>query len=372
MTATLGVLLFASFLTAAPSSPAGAQEAPPTTTQTPAPDACAEQAGRSLTVATKPVAPFVFLDEGQEPRGFSIELWQLIAARLGTRTEYRGSQTVNEVLSSVESGQADSAIAAISITPERQQRFDFSTPMFTSGLGTMVHRDRGSGVGQVLTTFLRLLGWAAGILVLLVFVAGVVVWLIERNKNDDFHHGPKGIADGMWWAVVTMATVGYGDRVTRTHWGRLFSVVWIFLGIALVAQFTAAITARLTVNELTSAPTSLDQLAGDRIVTVQDTAAAKLLEQRGLRPQLVDSIDTMVAEVTERRADAAVYDTPVLEYRASLDERLQVIGDPLSLDYYGIAFRPGDPLRECVDRALTDLIDDGSWQRLHDAWFRPR
>ena len=49
--------------------------------------------------------------------------------------------------------------------------------------------------------------------------------------------------------------------------------------------------------------------------------------------------------------------------------RLLVVGDPLTLDYYGVAFPTGSPLRECVDRALIDIVEDGTWQRLHDSWF---
>ena len=278
--------------------------------------------------------------------------------------------TVPQLLDEVAAGRADVANAAISITADRHQRMDFTTPTFTSGLRVLVSPQDdptfGEGFGRLFETYLV---WAALAFVGLVVVAGTIVWLIERRRNPEFHHGIAGIGEGMWWAVVTMFTVGYGDRVARTPWGRLFSALWILVGIVLVAQFTATITAGLTVDELTAAPTSLDALADDRVVTVRDTAAAALLDQRNIPSVLVGSVDEMVDEVAEGRADAAVYDGPILEHRATLDRRLAVVGEPLSLDYYGMAVPTGSDRLECIDRALAEVVEDGTWQRLHDSWF---
>lgn len=47
---------------------------------------------------------------------------------------------------------------------------------------------------------------------------------------------------GMWWAVQTVTTVGYGDEVPGDTWGRLLAAAVMLLGIGFVTVITAAIT----------------------------------------------------------------------------------------------------------------------------------
>jgi voltage-gated potassium channel Kch len=80
---------------------------------------------------------------------------------------------------------------------------------------------------------------AAGVIVsataAVVVVAGVLMRILDRHEYPD-------IWVGMWWALQTVTTVGYGD-VTPKHWsGRLVAVFVMLEGIAFLAIVTAAIT----------------------------------------------------------------------------------------------------------------------------------
>src|SRR5260221_9433207 len=102
--------------------------------------AAAEDAAHAnvLRVAVKPIAPFV-LKQGTELTGFSIELWNALAQSLKVDTVWVDVATVGDQLQSVKSGKADAAIAAITITKEREADVDFTQPYFDSGLQIMVH-----------------------------------------------------------------------------------------------------------------------------------------------------------------------------------------------------------------------------------------
>jgi voltage-gated potassium channel len=51
----------------------------------------------------------------------------------------------------------------------------------------------------------------------------------------------NSVWDGVWWAIVTMGTVGYGDKFPITVGGRVVGIVLIFTGVGLMSLFTATI-----------------------------------------------------------------------------------------------------------------------------------
>ncbi len=55
--------------------------------------------------------------------------------------------------------------------------------------------------------------------------------------------------DGIWWAVVTVTTVGYGDLYPTTVQGRLIGMVLMFTGIGFLSLLTAAIASRFVKQE---------------------------------------------------------------------------------------------------------------------------
>jgi voltage-gated potassium channel len=77
--------------------------------------------------------------------------------------------------------------------------------------------------------------YLAGAMSVVAAAAGVTAWLIDRR---DFHT----LGDGLWWALVTLATVGYGDIVPHTAWGRVVGAVVIVLGVTFLSLLTATIT----------------------------------------------------------------------------------------------------------------------------------
>jgi voltage-gated potassium channel len=81
------------------------------------------------------------------------------------------------------------------------------------------------------------------------FLGAWLVMLFEQNaKGSNIHSYP----DALWWAIVTVTTVGYGDRFPTTEGGRAVAVVLMLLGISLIGVLTATI-ASVFVKEHTDA-----------------------------------------------------------------------------------------------------------------------
>lgn len=70
---------------------------------------------------------------------------------------------------------------------------------------------------------------------MILLLGGVGFWLLDPGVHT--------IADGLWLAFTTAATVGYGDIVPSTHASRLFAVIVVLLGLAVLSLATASLAA---------------------------------------------------------------------------------------------------------------------------------
>jgi voltage-gated potassium channel Kch len=105
--------------------------------------------------------------------------------------------------------------------------------------------------------------YLAGATVVLSVAAGVTVWLIDRR---DF----PTLGDGLWWSLVTLATVGYGDIVPHTAWGRVVGAAVIVVGVTFLSLLTATITTYFV---------SADQAARDASAAGSEVTLEQILER---------------------------------------------------------------------------------------------
>jgi hypothetical protein len=114
---------------------------------------------------------------------------------------------------------------------------------------------------------------AIGLLVLIFLTAGIIVWSFERRRNSEmFGDGPvQGIGQGIWWAVVTMTTLGYGDKAPKTIGGRIVAIIWMIFSVVFIASFTANITTSLTISELRGRVRGFNDLYTARVGSIFNT-----------------------------------------------------------------------------------------------------
>jgi voltage-gated potassium channel len=80
---------------------------------------------------------------------------------------------------------------------------------------------------------------AVGIITFLVVIfASISILLVETDPNSNI----KTAEDSIWWSLVTVTTVGYGDKYPVTTEGRLIGVALMFVGVGLFGTFTAYIS----------------------------------------------------------------------------------------------------------------------------------
>jgi voltage-gated potassium channel len=122
------------------------------------------------------------------------------------------------------------------------------------------------------------LRYAGLILVIVVVGGGVIFSAVERSAQH------VSIEDGIWWAIVTVTTVGYGDIVPHTDAGRGVAVIVMITGIGTAALLVGAASQRFVVGEVSSGEG--DTPAAPTITDVHEELIALRADVAALRAQL--------------------------------------------------------------------------------------
>jgi polar amino acid transport system substrate-binding protein len=328
-------------------------------------------AQKTLMVAIKPLTPFVMkTSSGFE--GYSIDLWNAIASKNGWKTQFKYLKNVKEVLNAVASKQADVGIAGISITKEREKMVDFSLPMFNSGLQVLVPvRPTFNPMTAFRNFFSPQLGFVALMILSSILIAGHVMWLVMRHRPDYPKGYLKGVTEGIWWAAMSFPQNDLGEKNPRSVIGRLAGMFWMVISVVLLANFTASVTANLTVQQIQGGIRGINDLPGKRVLTVAGTTSEAYLTQNAVRFQTTPTIEQAISQLERGLADAVVYDAPVLQYQASHASNggLTVVGDIFKPEYYGIAIPLGSPNRKAINETLTEMIGAGELTQIQQHWF---
>jgi voltage-gated potassium channel len=109
-----------------------------------------------------------------------------------------------------------------------------------------------------------------------VIVGGAVFASVEESNE----HGVITTWDGIWWAITTVTTVGYGDIYPESTAGRMIAITIMLVGIGFVALLTAFIADRF-INVSTAA-----EAKEDLILEELQSISARL---DGLERRLEDS-----------------------------------------------------------------------------------
>jgi voltage-gated potassium channel len=84
------------------------------------------------------------------------------------------------------------------------------------------------------------------------------MYIIEGNSNPQFANIPKS----MYWAIVTITTVGYGDMTPQTPFGQFVASILMIVGYGVIAIPTGIVTAEIShakLGELNEAEILKDQ-----------------------------------------------------------------------------------------------------------------
>ncbi|WP_308492595.1 ABC transporter substrate-binding protein [Microbacterium terrisoli] len=123
-----------------------------------------------------------------------------------------------------------------------------------------------------------------------------------------------------------------------------------------------------------SSITSFDQLKGKRVAVVQGTVQDDYATHNGLNPVRVPDYNAALNQLRTGTADAWVSPAEIGEKTASESNgKIVAVAKELSENGMAYAVAPGnDKLREALNKALDEVIADGTWQKLEDRYYPGR
>ena len=330
----------------------------------------------TLKVAVYDVPPYGHVEADGTIDGASVDLWRRVAQALGREYRLIPVAEMEAILTGLERKDYDAAIGAITITPGRLARVDFSYPAHRSGVAAAFRRERGplaafAAYSSVVAELSPLIAITAVLLVAM----GVAMWLVEKSKRKPIHESAVASwRDGVYWAVVTMTTVGYGDMTPKTTSGRAIAILWMLASVALVSILSTTLVSKMTAEQVVvRRPLVEADLVGKRLAAVAHSSGAEFLDQRRLRFAPFNDLPSALAALEGGETDAVVNSIGALQY-AIANGFTATIEPPrgvLQPAFMAIALPPGSALEKRLDAALVDITASAEWRRVEASYFAP-
>lgn len=289
--------------------------------------------------------------------GVSVDLFEEIAENNDWEIEYVNVPLADR-MTAISTGTVDVYLPAVTVTAEREEKYDFSYTYFKDYLAVTTHEQ--NSFGTYIWNFLTKSLGALGIMVpVLCLVAFIYYWFEKRTVFTTWKEEAREYFDSTYWAMTTAATVGYGDESAKTVLGRITSMIWMVFGI----MFFSWIITQINSNEI---QTSIDTRSlPQNLVVVSGTTAADFLATTDL---------TYFTVETEKELIEAYKNGAEIFHDQSLITALLPEAHTLRIDeapqYYGFLFPEESPYIENTNRELLRTLQSPKWNGIRSTHLK--
>lgn len=313
----------------------------------------------------------VTMREGKQLKGMWVDIWEELARRLNYDYEYIYCHSFERCIKDLQNGKLDVTLSGTTVSLARERLMDYSHPIQKGGQMILVRTSESMWWRVIDIIMSKSLLYVLLIFLGILLLSAHVIWWIERKVNPVFPRAYlRGILEGVWWTVVTLTTVGYGDKIPKKVAGKIFAIFWMIAGYFVLAYFTASISAVLTLTYLNSDIQGLHDLKGKKVAT------AKGQYEIFLRPFNMDlvsfeTIDDCYSALEQGEVDAVIFDDLALKYYASHygQGKLEVVGSLFLEHYWALGLQSNSPIQESLNREILKLKEEGFIQEKYQQWY---
>ena len=342
----------------------------------------------SLPFATRAVAaplqigvhdkpPFAMKSEDGSWTGLAVEVWKIVANSAGLSYELV-EVPFEDIREGVVSGKLDAAVGEISVSADDEKVLDFTQPYLISTIGVALPQHQWKlAWAEAIEEFFNwtvakfLLGTLAAML-----LVSVVIWLLERRHDTGhFKGGIDGIGSALWFAAVTMTTVGYGDKTPATMLGRFVAICWMFVGVILVSAFTATVASSMAAARINNSVSQISDFRHLNCGVLKGSIAEKVANRFGINSTPFESLEDALRWLGEKKLQVVVSDKISLNY---LKQKMAKENPPVEFDvpefkirssFLAIPVHKSHPDYDKINQALLDLTGSPEWEGLLSRWL---
>lgn len=331
------------------------------------------QEGREkLKVGYAGSEPFIF--QGHKVDGIVIDIWKEIAFGINESYEFVEYPSVEKGIKAIDNGQLDVLVGPITINSSRANLANFSQPYYNTELAILAPIMETSFWDKVKPFLSSTFIYAVLVLLIILTLVGFLFWAVEGRKYpDDYGKGiVKGTASGVWLAVVTMTTVGYGDYAPRTPIGRFVIGSWMVVSLILATSFVAGIAttfAKTSPEDKTI--TSLNHLQNKRVAVPNYKKIINKVKDSEGTPVPVENVSQGYQMLMDKKVDALIYDEIPLQYIFADNKRDAFVLSKKRIEpqYYGFLFPIGSNLKRQVDLQIIRLQESQEITHIVEDWI---
>ncbi|KAL6603170.1 hypothetical protein ACP70R_043531 [Stipagrostis hirtigluma subsp. patula] len=288
----------------------------------------------------------------------------------------RKNPNYDDIINMVAANSLDAAIGDFAIVRNRTKIAEFTQPYIESGLVIVAPvKQATSSAWAFLKPFTLEMWCVTGVLFLFV---GIVVWILEHRANEEFRGSPRRQLITIFW--FSFSTMFFSHRQnTVSALGRFVLIIWLFVVLIINSSYTASLTSILTVQQLATGITGLDNLISSALPIGYQ--AGKFTRNYLIQELNIPESRLVPLNTIEEYADALnhgpkdggvaaiVDEMPYVEIFLSSYCNFRIVGQEFTKEGWGFAFQRDSPLAADLSTAILQLSESGQLQRIHDEWF---
>ena len=347
----------------------------PTCSATAAPPDTAEAIlKRPLIVAIQYDQTYTTKDKEGNWTGPMVDFWKLVAEELRQPYTFK-EMSLNNIILALEEGTIDVAAITTFINADREERFDFSTPM-GEGHHAVVTPYQPKHEHPWMAAISVFFSWGTLTVLLILLAAllllGVSIWLIERKRNpEDFGQTRRrGVGAGIYWAGSTLASGLCFGIYLRTVPGRILGLMWMIVcGLALsavIASLTHSLTDQLQQMQVIED----DEFRYMHLGVKSGSVQVDMLKEAGGYYTLFDTDEEAMNAVLNGQIDGYLcFETRANFYaNHEYSGKVSVYSTKLKAHLYALSMPRQSPLRRPINVAVLRLMEDSVWESLLDRY----